>query len=135
MPNPHRGEYKAEIGGEERTMRFSLNKLANLQEKLGVKSINEVVSDLANLGFDPDDFLPTERRTIESDTGRLGLHHVFTPRSEIIASFIYREHVYKSSSPEHEAEFIIAKGRNIRTGIISLYFDGKHQTFGNALKE
>lgn len=51
MPNPHRGEYKAEIGGEERVLRFSLNKLANLQEKLGVKSINAVVADLAELSF------------------------------------------------------------------------------------
>jgi hypothetical protein len=51
MPNPHRGEYTAEINGETRVLRFSLNKLANLQEKLGVKSINEVVSDLNDLSF------------------------------------------------------------------------------------
>lgn len=38
--------------------------------------------------FEPDDFLPTQREKTTSETWRLGLHHVFSPRSEIIASFI-----------------------------------------------
>jgi hypothetical protein len=51
VPNPHRGEYKIDIGGEERTFRYSLNKLAMLQEKLGVKAIDEFESTLAKMGF------------------------------------------------------------------------------------
>jgi len=51
MPNPHRGEHEIEIGGEKRTFRYSLNKLANLQEKLGVSSINGLVESLGNMGF------------------------------------------------------------------------------------
>ncbi len=38
--------------------------------------------------FEPDDFLPTQREKTTAETMRLGLHHEFTPRSEIIASFI-----------------------------------------------
>ena len=50
-PNPYRGEHEVELGGEKRTFRFSLNKLANLQEKMGVKSINELAGNLNDLGF------------------------------------------------------------------------------------
>lgn len=49
-----------------------------------------------------------------------------------VVAFIYRDHVYKASAPRHEAEFIIAKGRNIRTGTVPLFFDGEHQSFRNA---
>jgi tetratricopeptide (TPR) repeat protein len=41
--------------------------------------------------FEPDNFLPTERRTIDTDSARLGLHHVFSPRSEVIASAIWQD--------------------------------------------
>jgi len=52
MPNPHRGEHEIEIGGEQRTFRYSLNKLANIEEKLGVSSINELMESLrTNLSF------------------------------------------------------------------------------------
>lgn len=52
-----------------------------------------------------------------------------------IVCFIYRDHVYNETASIHSAEFIIAKGRNIRTGMIPLYFDGQHQTFRNATRE
>ena len=38
--------------------------------------------------FDPDDFLDTQRDEQKTETARLGLHHLFSPRSEIIASYI-----------------------------------------------
>jgi tetratricopeptide (TPR) repeat protein len=39
--------------------------------------------------FEPDDFSTTSREKIEDQTVRLGLHHLFTPGSEVIASLIY----------------------------------------------
>jgi Tfp pilus assembly protein PilF len=39
--------------------------------------------------FEPDDFSTTSREKIKDQTVRLGLHQLFTPGSEIIASLIY----------------------------------------------
>jgi hypothetical protein len=39
--------------------------------------------------FEPDNFLENDRNKETTETVRLGLHHAFTPRSEVIASFIY----------------------------------------------
>jgi Tfp pilus assembly protein PilF len=39
--------------------------------------------------FDPNDFVDTQREQSKFETARLGLHHVFNPGSEVIASFIY----------------------------------------------
>ena len=39
--------------------------------------------------FDPNDFDPSLNEQTKFETGRLGLHHLFNPRSEVIASFIY----------------------------------------------
>jgi tetratricopeptide (TPR) repeat protein len=44
--------------------------------------------------FDPDDFIDTQRDNEKSETARLGLHHMFTPGSEIIVSYI-NEHDYE----------------------------------------
>jgi len=52
-----------------------------------------------------------------------------------IVAFLYRASVYDQTAPKHEAEFIIAKGRNIRTGRIKLFFDGGHQSFKNYYEE
>jgi replicative DNA helicase len=49
-----------------------------------------------------------------------------------IVAFLYREGVYNSKIDEHQAKFIIEKGRNIQTGTVSLYFDGAHQKFRSA---
>lgn len=38
--------------------------------------------------FDPNDFLDTQRDDEKTETARLGLHHKFTPNSEIIVSYI-----------------------------------------------
>jgi tetratricopeptide (TPR) repeat protein len=42
------------------------------------------------LRFDPNNFNPTLRQKDDLGSIRLGLHHAFTPRSDIIASVIYR---------------------------------------------
>ncbi|PWB48987.1 MAG: hypothetical protein C3F12_00365 [Candidatus Methylomirabilota bacterium] len=42
--------------------------------------------DLRFLG----DFLPDERQERETHSARLGLHHAFSPQSDVIASFIYK---------------------------------------------
>ena len=39
--------------------------------------------------FDPNDFDPSQREQNKFETARLGLHHLFNPGSEVIASFIY----------------------------------------------
>jgi replicative DNA helicase len=51
-----------------------------------------------------------------------------------IIGFIYRDHVYNQHSPEHEADLILAKGRNIQIGTIKMYWDGQHQTFRDLSK-
>lgn len=51
-----------------------------------------------------------------------------------VVCLLYRASEYFKNEEEHIAEFIIAKGRNIKTGMIKLYFDGKHQKFGDLFK-
>ena len=46
-----------------------------------------------------------------------------------IVAFLYRAEVYNPQASKHEAEFIVRKGRNIRTGASKLFFDGAHQLF------
>ena len=43
------------------------------------------------LNFDPDDFSTFDRRRIESDIPRVGLHYAPSPRSDFIASLIYTD--------------------------------------------
>ncbi len=43
------------------------------------------------LHIDPNFMRSNERRTIDTDTARLGLNHKFTPHSEIIASYIRQD--------------------------------------------
>jgi len=52
------------------------------------RSSDAQTGDLGLL-FDPNSFQPDFRRERDSDSGRLGLHHVFTPGSEVIASLSY----------------------------------------------
>jgi tetratricopeptide (TPR) repeat protein len=46
--------------------------------------------DLA-LNFDPDDFSPTQERTLDQDTGRVGLRYSPTPNSDLLLSLIYAD--------------------------------------------
>ncbi len=50
-----------------------------------------------------------------------------------IVAFLYRESMYSENASKHDAKFIIAKGRNVRTGTVNLFFDGQHQVFKNAI--
>jgi hypothetical protein len=43
-----------------------------------------------NVRFFPEDFLPNRRVDVNSESIRLGLHHAFSQKSDLIASFIYR---------------------------------------------
>ncbi|MGA1865347.1 MAG: TonB-dependent receptor domain-containing protein, partial [bacterium] len=43
------------------------------------------------LSFNPDNFSPTKRDDDNTKSIRLGLHHKFSPNSNLIGSFIYRE--------------------------------------------
>jgi Tfp pilus assembly protein PilF len=44
-----------------------------------------------NLLFDPNAFDPSLRQTEKTDSSRLGLRHAFTPRSQVLASFLYQD--------------------------------------------
>lgn len=52
-----------------------------------------------------------------------------------IVAFLYREFLYNDKAPIHKAELILAKGRNIRTGTVPLFWDGAHQAFRNYVYE
>lgn len=43
-----------------------------------------------SLRFDPDDYLPTIRQNERMESGRFGFRHSFSPGSDLLASFIYR---------------------------------------------
>ena len=43
--------------------------------------------------------------------------------------FVWREAVYKKSADKHDAQLIIAKGRNTGTGVVNCYFNGGRQVF------
>ena len=51
-----------------------------------------------------------------------------------IVAFLFQPSKYFKNAQEGEAHLILAKGRNIRTGMIKLYFDGDHQSFQNSVK-
>ena len=42
-----------------------------------------------DLRFFPDDFLPNRRQDQQTRSVRLGFHHAFSPRADLIASFVY----------------------------------------------
>lgn len=52
------------------------------------------------LRFNPDNFLRTFRQEELTQSARFGLHHAFTPHSDLIASFIYREEDFSTGFSE-----------------------------------
>ena len=48
MPNLHRGEIAAEIGGEERTLCLTLGALTELEARLGAGDLNGLAERFAN---------------------------------------------------------------------------------------
>ena len=49
------------------------------------------------LRFFPNDFSPNLRDETEKDSFRVGLHHAFSPGSDLIASFMYQNAEYRTS--------------------------------------
>lgn len=66
---------------------YSLSPQTNVQAEFRHKNTDK--GDL-ELRFDPENFSPDLRQKEQADTVRFGLHHTFTPWSEIIASLIYQ---------------------------------------------
>jgi tetratricopeptide (TPR) repeat protein len=56
------------------------------------------------LRFDPDNFTPTLRQDERLESGRFGFHHAFSPRSDLIGSFIYQDADFDSAL---EVEFTV----------------------------
>jgi len=54
------------------------------------RSTEKTQGDLS-LNFFPYDFLPFLRQKDETESIRLGLHHAFSPRSDLIGSFMYQD--------------------------------------------
>lgn len=48
-----------------------------------------------------------------------------------VVLLLYREAMYKKTANKHLAEVNIAKGRNIKTDKVKMFFDGPHQVFRN----
>ena len=67
----------------------------------------------------------TDKRPILADLRESG---AIEQDADIVA-FLFREHMYDNQISEHQTEFCIAKGRNIQTGTVELYFDGARQRF------
>ena len=67
---------------------MSLSHKTSIQAELRYR--DEAKGDLG-LRFDPKNFNPNLRQTLQAMSIRLGFHHTFTPHSDIIASAIYRD--------------------------------------------
>jgi tetratricopeptide (TPR) repeat protein len=73
----------------------------SIQAEVRISDIDE--GDLP-LRFDPDDFSDTQRRDLDTGTYRLGLHHVFNPRSELVGSVIWTDRSEDFDDPGVGAE-------------------------------
>ncbi|HYQ72748.1 MAG TPA: TonB-dependent receptor, partial [Gammaproteobacteria bacterium] len=58
--------------------------------------------------FDPDNFLPTQRNSLDTDSARLGLHHLFSPGSEVIASLVWERNEDHQNSDTPVGPFAIS---------------------------
>lgn len=52
MVNPHRGQVKLDIGGRERTLRYSLNRLAAIQNRFGGKPLQQIFNELEQMNVE-----------------------------------------------------------------------------------
>jgi len=82
---------------------------------------------VAQLNRKCEERLQSKKRPLLSDLRESG---AIEQDADIVA-FVYRESAYYPDADPNSAEFIIAKGRNISTGTVSLYWDGEHQQFKN----
>ncbi len=49
------------------------------------------------LRFFPEDFLPEERKSEDTDTYRFGIRHAFSPNSIVLGSFMYQDVTYRTT--------------------------------------
>lgn len=51
MANPHRGTVAIEVGGKDRTLKFDLNALAEVEDRLKLGGINDVIPLLERISI------------------------------------------------------------------------------------
>ncbi|WP_455234063.1 FecR domain-containing protein [Thiogranum longum] len=69
----------------------------SVQGELRISDVDQ--GDLP-LRFDADDFSVAERRELDTKTYRLGLHHTFSPRSELLGSVIWGDREERVKDPD-----------------------------------
>lgn len=83
----------------------------NLSEKTSIqaeyRSTDKETGDITRL-FDPDDFLPNQRKDLDTESFRFGFHHAFSPNSDFIASIIY-----KDDTDNQKASYLFPDGAEI----------------------
>ena len=113
---------KTRIESREQEIADISRKLKNLAKEHNIPLIC-----VAQLNRKCEERLQTRKRPILSDLRESG---AIEQDADIVA-FLYRENLYYPDANENQAEFILAKGRNIKIGTIDLYWDGSHQCFRN----
>ena len=81
---------------------FALSSTTSVQAEVRLTQVNK--GDL-ELRFDPENFNPDLRQEQDANSVRLGVHHSFSPRSDLIGSVIFRD---VTSSVANPPEFDIA---------------------------
>lgn len=82
-------------------IQVSLSPTTSVQTELRVTDLEK--GDLP-LRFDPENFNPELRQEEKTRSVRLGFHHAFTPSSDLIASFIYRQGDFDTGTSNFDAE-------------------------------
>jgi len=120
-------DYLQLIQANASTGQRRLEEIGNITRRL------KELSKPSNLGIP---FVVTAQlnRSVEARENRRPLLSDLRESGEIeqhadVVCFLYRDAYYTHDKDDKKAEFIIAKGRNIGTGIIPLYFDDMKTTF------
>jgi hypothetical protein len=87
----------------------ALSHKTSIQAELRIKDTEE--GDLY-LQFFPDNFSPDLRRSLESQSGRFGFHHTYSPKSDLIGSVIYQDDDAAAQLPGLDIKGV-QKGYNI----------------------
>jgi hypothetical protein len=75
---------------------FALSSTTSVQAEVRLTEVNK--GDL-ELRFDPENFNPDLRQGQDANSVRLGVHHSFTPRSDLIGSVIFRDVTSSAANP------------------------------------
>jgi tetratricopeptide (TPR) repeat protein len=78
---------------------------AETSTQVELRSVLKKLGDTAITFFDEDNFEPTARNDLRSDSLRLGLRHALSPRSLLLASYFYRRQKDTLAVPTFEAKF------------------------------